>query len=191
MVATAYSITVLDGEQHNARRLLSALHGYLRQETRNDMELEDFDWLQQAFDILVKADKYCRERKVELFVIPALRKASDEGDALLDRLDAHSLDRMRILGYLYNQLRRAASGAPVDFGTVAATMRLYCDQMLKRLLLEEQELLPLARRLLTEEEWFRVASQCLSHAKAGRRGRSFACYTGMSQRGRAPVRYLH
>lgn len=191
MNAVTNPISVLDGEQQKARCILSILHAHLHPDSGDEAECMDVEWLRQAFALLLSADEYCRERKLELYVIPAMRDMSAGVDALLDRLEGHTVDRVRIIAYLFKQLKHMEEGAAVDVSTLARTMRLYCHEMLERLLIEEQEILPLARQLLPQEKWSRVALQCLSPTQARRHEPGDANYVAMSQRGTGIGRYLH
>jgi len=42
------------------------------------------------------------------------------------------------------------------------TIDLYCQNLLKRLDKEEQELLPLAQKVISSEEWFEIGSKFLA-----------------------------
>lgn len=168
MLTTTYSIMLLDGEQQKARGLVVNLEKYLHSIPDGDADVPDLAWFEQAVVRLMAAYVYSSERKIELYVIPSLKKLAHEAEALLDNLDHLNGHTARILGYVYRQFQRASGGACIDVETLLGTMQLFCRQMLERFALEEQRLLPLARRLLSEEDWFGIASQCLTHAEKHR-----------------------
>ena len=97
MLTTTYSMVVLSSEQQNARRILGKLEQCLRKAAWACAEGVDRVWLERVLHALMKVDKYCHERTVELYVIPALRQAPADAGALLERLDALGSDAMRIL----------------------------------------------------------------------------------------------
>jgi hemerythrin-like domain-containing protein len=55
-------------------------------------------------------------------------------------------------------MRRSASQGKF----LCKTVDLYCHNLLKRLDKEEQELLPLAQKVISSEEWFEIGSQFLA-----------------------------
>ncbi|MGE5621764.1 MAG: hypothetical protein ACM3WS_01215 [Bacillota bacterium] len=159
MQTNGYSLALLTGEQQNARRILGQLVQCLHNGAWTAHEEIDLDWFVAAFNKLLMIDRYCHERKIERHVIPAIRHACTDADALLDRLDTLSVEALRILRYAYNQIRRAVDGGDVDPEMLIAAMELYCLRMLERLALEEDELFPVARRVLSHDEWFRLAAR--------------------------------
>lgn len=162
MLTTTYSMVVLSSEQQNARRILEKLEQCLQNASFMCADGLDRRWLERVLHKLMRVDRYCHQRKVELYVIPALRQASTDADGLLDRLDALGSDAMRILLYVCSQFERAANGIDVDVRTLVSTIELYCRHVLARLSLEEEELFPVARSRLSTEAWFQIAARCLS-----------------------------
>lgn len=188
MLTTTYSIMVLHGEQKKARHLLTDLEQHLDAEICNSFEETDASWLKQAFMKLAATYSYCRERKVERFIIPSVRDMAADAKTLFASLDFYAAYSKRILEYVHGQVYRALRGIQVDIATVVATMQLYCKQMAERFHLEEERLLPLACRVLSEDEWFQIASRCLSNVKNAR----CKCYQIHAlKRRRADPRMLH
>lgn len=177
MLTTTYSIMLLDAEQQKARGFLARLEQHLHTRPRTDCEEIDTGWLRDGVVKLMAAYSFTYERKIELYVIPSLRKTPRDAQALLDAIDTMDDYVTRILEYVYKQFQRAVDGVCIDLETLQGTMQLFCRQMLERFLIEEQKLLPLARQLLSEDDWFDIASRCLTHAKTGR-GR---CAGGLQQ----------
>lgn len=168
MLTTTYSIVVLSSEQQKARRLLRRLEHRLRRRAVNEHGEIDATWLDTVFNDVMQADQYCHERKVELYVIPMLRRLSSKTYDLLARLDAISAGSVRLLRSACEQAQRVLNGMQIDAAALVSTLAMYCTQMLERLSLEESELLPAARLLLSPEEWFRIAAQLLSDGRTTR-----------------------
>lgn len=191
MLTTNYSIIALSSEQQNARRILGQLRQCLHNAVWHDAGSINLDWLENVFNKLMMIDRYCHERKIERYVIPAIRRVSTDSDVLLGQLDAMSDEAVRMLRYAYDQIQLLAEGDGVDLEMLIAAMDLYCEQMLERLTLEEQELFPVARRLLSDQEWFRLAAYCLSNARA----QPYACRPPSSANvhgyGRRHGRFVH
>lgn len=164
MLTTTYSMVVLSSEQQNTRRILGKLEQVLHNASWLCADGVDRVWLERVLHKLMKVDKYCHQRKVELYVIPALRQTSSGAAGLLDRLDALYAEAMRILMQVCSQMERAVSGSCADVIALVTAIDLYCRQVMARLSLEEDELFPVARSLLSTEAWFQIAASCLSDA---------------------------
>jgi hypothetical protein len=164
MLTTTYSMVVLSSEQQNTRRILGKLEQYLHNASWLCAEGVDRVWLERVLHKLMKVDEYCQQRKVELYVIPALRRMSSDAVGLLDRLDALCTEAMRILLRVCGQMERAVAGSCTDAIALVTAIELYCRQVTARLSLEEDELFPAARQLLSTEAWFQIAASCLSDA---------------------------
>lgn len=188
MLTTTYSIMLLHGEQQKARSLVSGLERHLDLEACNGFDGGDVGWIKQAFVKLVAAYTFCRERKIERYVIPTVRDAASDAQPLFASLEFYAAHSGRIVEYAHAQVQRAIKGIQVDVAALAATMQLYCKQMMECLLLEEESLFPLACRLLSEDEWFAIASQCLSH---GRKARCKCYHIHTLGRRRLDQRHLH
>lgn len=161
MLTATYSLVAITAEQENVRSTLCKLQQYI-QNIWHGIQQIDFAFLDVAFDKLFQFDEYCHRRKIELYVIPALRKATRKVDALLAELDSLSEVGMRILRAARNQLVDAVEAGGTRVHDICLAMELYCDHWLTRLTKEEEELFPVLRSLLSIEEWFAIASQFLS-----------------------------
>lgn len=161
MLTATYSLVAIAAEQDNARRRLHRLQQYIHAAWKG-LQNMDFGFLEAALNKLVQFDKYCRTRKVEMYLIPALRNTDREADALIAELDGISAAGMSILSSIGDQLGAAFYAGRVHFTEIYRSMELYCCKLSLRLEKEERVLLPMARRLLSTEEWFAIAAQFLS-----------------------------
>ncbi|HJV81036.1 hypothetical protein [Noviherbaspirillum sp.] len=107
-------------------------------------------------------DKFCRNRKIERYLIPAIRTASGEAEALIGELDALSTKAAGFLRFVSDQLAGAFDLGSIKVNEVIHAMESYCDKIVTRFDREEKELLPLARRVFSIEDWFSIAAQFLS-----------------------------
>lgn len=178
MLTATYSFVALAAEQDSARGLLSRLHQYVQNAWHG---LHGFDALEAALQKLMQFDKFCRQRKFELYVIPALRRLSGEAGRLLSELETLSARASELLrsvqALLAPRLERGASGLREGWHR----LNQYCEVTRGLLEREERELLPLARRDLSVEDWFAIASQFLSTEREG----------GADGRRRAAARQSH
>ncbi|OWW18630.1 hypothetical protein [Noviherbaspirillum denitrificans] len=161
MLTTTYSMVVLSSEQQNTRRILGKLEQYLHNGSWLCADGVDRVWLERVLHTLMKVHRYCHERKVELYVIPALRRSTADAANLLERIDELCSDAKRILLHVCSQFESAESGRFADIRALVTTIELYCRQLAARLSLEEDELFPVARRHLSTEAWFHIAASCL------------------------------
>jgi hemerythrin-like domain-containing protein len=170
MLTATYSIVTISTEQNNTRRILHRLQQHIRN-AWNGLKQIDLASVESAFNNLTQFDKYCRNRKVEVHLIPAIRRVTNDADSLLAELEALSASGMNILRALREQLCRACQEGIIRVNEVCSSMELYCTKLQKRLAKEEDELFPLARRLFSIEEWFAIAEKFLAD-DAGARGRN-------------------
>lgn len=134
---------------------------------------------EQACDDLRRVSEACHWRKLDRFVLPALRRCGGRAGALVAELDA--------LGRSAAQARQAALAAARegDPGCLAALERSG-ELLLERLEREERELLPLARTLIPGATWFAIANQMLAHDsyRHEQRGPSMGAPHGAAPAGR-------
>jgi hemerythrin-like domain-containing protein len=95
-------------------------------------------------------------------VIPAIRKTTHEADPILAELESLSSKAVNILHSLREELCHAFDRGMIEVNKVYQSIEQYCNNLLKRLNKEEEELLPIARGLLPIEEWFNIAANFLS-----------------------------
>jgi len=191
MLTTTYSFVVLSSEQQNARRLLRKLEHRLRKGALTESVEIDTAWLDAVFNDIMQIDKYCHERKVEQYVIPMLRRLSDDVHAILIKLDAISADTVRLLRSACEQAQRFLDGMRIDAAALVSTVAMYCTQMQERLMLEEAELLPAARLSLSSEEWFRIAAHLLSDGKPRHAPARSSAFSSFPCGQRQLMRYAH
>ena len=110
----------------------------------------------QACEALRRVLDDCHWRKLDKFLLPALRRCGAVADGLLAELDC--LSRHAAAAGCAAELA-ASEGDP---GCLAAIERC-CQLLLERLEREEHELMPLARSKISGEMWFAIANQMLAH----------------------------
>lgn len=168
MLTATYSLAAISAEQKNARSMLGRLQTYI-QGLLNGMQERNMACVQRALEKLEQFEDYCRRRKVETHVIPAIRKRTHKADRLLGELESLRSRSAVLLQALHGQLRHAFEQGAVEIGKVCMTMDACCTHLLKRLAKEEEELFPIVRGLLPTEEWFDIAAKLLSE-KEGSHG---------------------
>lgn len=160
MLTATYSLVALSAEQKNARNILSKLQIQI-QDILYDLQSINRVCIESALNKLEQFEEYCHKRKVELYVIPAIRKVTRKADPILAELDSLHSRSVYILHSLHAQVRNAFEQGFAGIKKVCSAMEAYCHHLFKRLA-KEEELLPLIKNLLPVEEWFDIAAKFLS-----------------------------
>ena len=158
MLTSTYTLVALSVEQARTRVEVEALMERWRPnawwgEGPHQWALRQFE---QACEALRRVYESCHWRKLDKFVLPALRRAGAAAESLLMRLEGLS---RRALEARVAAQAKAAEGNPECLCAVERCCRL----LLERLELEERELFPLARAVISGETWFAIANQMLAH----------------------------
>jgi hemerythrin-like domain-containing protein len=161
MLTATYSIVTISTEQTRTRRILYRLQQYVRNAWKGLVNI-DVPSVETAVGNLTQFDRFCHSRKVEVHVIPTLRRITSEADHLLAELEALSASGMNALRSLRDQLGRTLHEGVLRVNDVSGSMDLYCHRIQQRLAREEEELFPLVRRLFSIEEWFAIAEKFLA-----------------------------
>lgn len=152
MLTSTYTLVALSIEQASARiGLQSLLERW--QPSRWQHAMPTPREVNLACDALRVAFDNCYWRKLDKFVVPALRRAGAAAE-LLAELDALTLAAIEARADAH------AAAAVHDPGFGAALERC-CNLLLERLEREERELFPLARVHVPSEVWFAIANQML------------------------------
>ncbi len=161
MLTATYSIVAISAEQQKARRVLARLQQSIANIWKNLQEI-DLASVESAIHKLTQFDRLFHARKLEQYVIPAIKNATHEADVLLDELEVLSSFCLKILQTLPQQLHHALLQGTAKQKELRRAMELYCSNQQLRLVKEEQELLPLVPRVLSGDEIFELGAQFLS-----------------------------
>ncbi len=162
MLTATYVLLTLSIEQKKERHFISRLLQHVQSVTRQRQDI-DPALIESQLNELTRFAEARHQRKVEACLMPVLRTASRDAGVLL--ADLESLSRLggAMLGAARKCLRRAMRRSSSQGKLLCRTIDLYCHNLLKRLDKEEQELLPLARRVISSEQWFTIGSMFLAH----------------------------
>jgi len=166
MLTATYATIAIAAEQDKTRSMLSRLQQYVETAWKSLHNL-DLAFLDTVFGKLTQFDRFCRMRKTELYLIPTLRGMSREAESLVGELDLISgkaASALRVTGEQLNMVIELGKGKVAE---ICHSMQLYCRHIAMRLEREETELMPLARRILSVEQWFSIAAQLLSEESRG------------------------
>ena len=155
MLTATYSIIALKVEQRKARWTFSSIQRHILYGIRHLRAAGGVD-LEALLNRLAQFEQYCHRRKVEVFVIPALRKLTHEADALLDELEQLSKTSLDLLCSVREKLQHWLRSGATMVDDICVTLEQCCASFYRRLVREE-ELVALAERVIPPEEWFGIA----------------------------------
>lgn len=161
MLTATYTLVALSVEQTNMRVSLHAVQqlvqrSYARQSALTEGQAD------YVCDTLRRLYEGCQGRKLDRFLLPALRRAGAGAEPLLCELDLLSRSASEALGAA---CRLAAAGIDEEEGVEAFCLAVerFCDALELRFDREEAELFPIARAAIAGDAWFAVANQMLAH----------------------------
>ncbi|WP_229263237.1 hypothetical protein [Duganella dendranthematis] len=129
---------------------------------QNRMTLSQLEYACENLNTLYQA---CHWRKTEMYLIPALRDATERADHLLDELNRLNQSALTSIRLLQEKLGSLADVRDEQVSEVCDSIDLFCASLLKRLEKEEQELFVLARNAIAGDTWFSIANQLMMHDK--------------------------
>jgi hypothetical protein len=165
MLTATYTLVALSVEQTSMRVSLHAVQqlvqkSYARQSALTEGQAD------YVCDSLRRLYESCQGRKLDRFLLPALRRAGAVANAaaepLLCELDMLSRSAADALGAA---CRLAAGSIDDDEGVDAFCLAVerFCVALELRFDREERELFPIARAAIAGEAWFAVANQMLAY----------------------------
>jgi len=151
------TIQIIRGEHSTLSAVLRSIGLLLTESRRHGIE-PDFQVLRAMLFYIDEFPEKVHHTKESELLFPKIRERSDEGAAVLDRLDAdHAASHRAVLELEHDllALEMMADAADADARRVAfeAKMHGYVTSYLEHMRLEEVEMLPLAERVLGAGDW--------------------------------------
>lgn len=172
MLTTTYSLIVFSTEQNGIRTKIASLRDHIQQAMRGISAMDNAI----IDDVLTQLNHFhecAQSRKVDIYLITRMRQMSQHAASLLAELESLGLLSLNILRSIREKLAQAIERGGLRVAELQEAVELYCAAALQKVDKEENELFPMASRLLTAEDWFQVARQLLSHnTKIGEAQRS-------------------
>ncbi len=164
MLTATYTLVALSVEQATVRMSLQAFQKYVRC-TLMQQHSVTLAQLEAACVTLQQIYQACHWRKIDMYLIPALRAATERADQLLEELNHLNQVALEAIRYLQEQYGALADGRDETAGKICESIENFCSAMLLRLEREELELFALARRAIGGEAWFEIANKLMLHDK--------------------------
>ena len=176
MLTATYTLVALSVEQASVRVSLQSFQQYVRANLmqQNSITLGQLEYACETLNRLYQA---CHWRKIEMYLIPAIRQATERADQLLDELSRLNQAALAVIRAMQERIGGLHEGAEEQVSQICASIETFCSALLQRLEKEEKELFAIARSVICGEAWFAIANQFLLHdAKVveARRSRSAA-----------------
>lgn len=176
MLTATYTLVALSVEQASIRLSLSTFQNYV-QSTLVRQQCLTLEQMEYACESLHRLYQACHWRKIEMYLIPAIRQATEQADSLLDELGRLNQAALGVIRSLRAQAGRSGAQSEQQVREVCAAIDSFCVALLRRLDKEEKELFAVARSVICGEAWFAIANQFLTHdahVAETRRGRAAA-----------------
>lgn len=164
MLTATYTLVALSVEQASVRLSLTSFQKYMRTTLmqQNQLTLSQLEYACENLNTLYQA---CHWRKTEMYLIPALREATERADHLLDELNRLNQSALLSIRVLQDKLGALADVRDEQVSEVCDSIDAFCAALLKRLEKEEQELFAMARHAIAGDTWFAIANQLMMHDK--------------------------
>jgi hemerythrin-like domain-containing protein len=162
MLTATYTLVALSVEQANIRVSLLQFQKYVQSTLlhQNSLSLSQLEFACESLHRLYEA---CHWRKIEMYLIPAIRQATEQADQLLDELSRLNEAALTAIRALQQQVADTRDESEQHACAICASIDTFCDTLLRRLDKEEKELFAVARTVIGGEAWFAIANQFLLH----------------------------
>lgn len=161
MLTTTYSLIVFAAEQKGTRARVTLLRDHIRDAVAGASVL-DSALVEGVLTQLNGFHDYLQGRRLDAYLIDRMRKPGLHAALLLAELESLSLLTLNVLRWTRERLVLATRYGGLYLVDLQDAVELYCTSVLKKVDKEEDELLPMATRMLTAEDWFQIARQLLS-----------------------------
>ncbi|MES2899303.1 MAG: hypothetical protein V4723_06205 [Pseudomonadota bacterium] len=162
MLTATYTLVALSVEQASVRMGLKSLQQLIQNNFAHQGVLSPSQ-VNHACDAVRRLYECCHWRKLDMFLIPAIRRATHSADALLQDLEELGRAGADAVGVLAIRLGSMPVDTPAKVRQFCATIEAFCSATSQRVDLEEQRLFPVARSVISGEAWFSIANQMLDH----------------------------
>jgi hemerythrin-like domain-containing protein len=137
------------------RSLAAVLHGmrYLERKYREDGKPPRFEVLRAMLHYIDSFPQREHHPKEDSFLFARMRLRTFEAGAVLADLEAEHKLGEEMIRHLEQGLFRFEEGGAAYFGEFSTAVEAYCDFHYQHMRKEEDLVLPLAQRVLTEADW--------------------------------------
>lgn len=159
MLLATYALATLEIEQKCERTAIQYLQNFLAQALASN-EFDCATLTIQSEQLILLAE-FRHWRRLESALFPALRNASNEATRSLQTLENLGRAGIEMLPHLRKSLHPTAHFGKRKIARACRRVNAYCQNLLQRLACEEEQLLPMAQRILPTDAWFKVGAEFL------------------------------
>jgi hemerythrin-like domain-containing protein len=140
------------------RALAAVLHGlqYLVREVRESKREPDFRVLRAMVHYIDTFPEKLHHPKEDRYLFARIRQRCSEGNSILDQLEAQHIHGVKLIRDLEQSLLRWEMGGKEEFSVFAQEVERYSEFHWNHMRQEEEVVLPLAERVLTEQDWHEI-----------------------------------
>lgn len=146
------AIDIIHAEHRALSAVLKAFH-FVLDGIRGGQLKPDFELLAAMIEYITEVPDKLHHPKEDDYLFVKVRQRIPEAAALLDKLEHDHREGARRTLALREALNAYQEVGERGFAAFEATARVYLDASWKHLVVEERELLPLARNGLATEDW--------------------------------------
>lgn len=141
------------------RSIAAVLHGliHLTRRIRDHGEPPDFPVLHAMLDYIVSFPEKLHHPKEDRYLFAALRARSPQSAPLLDSLEAEHVHGDALIHRLQDGLTAYEKAGAGRFGDFLHAVEVYADFHWAHMRREEEEVMPLAEKVLTDSDWESIA----------------------------------
>lgn len=141
------------------RSIAAVLHGlrYLMLDITEKGTAPDFRVLRAMLDYIVAFPEKLHHPKEDRYLFGAIRARRPEAGPLLDELQAEHVQGNRLIGRLQRELIAYEQDAPGKASAFRQIVEAYCGFHWAHMRREEDQVLPLAERVLSDDDWSSIA----------------------------------
>ncbi len=162
MLIATYALSTLSVEQKKERSFIAHMQLYLHAHAAQPQHIDPVCLEAQLNELTAFAEAR-HQSKVDACLLPAVRAASHDAAPLLADLENLSRAGHDMLRSVRKYLRHALRDGVVQIENLCRTLERYCQNLLERLAKEEHELLPLAQRVISSDNWFAIGAAFLAY----------------------------
>ncbi len=154
-------LQILYDEHRSIAAVLDALAHLLREAARGKA-VDPKVFRQILYYLDVVPERYHHPKEDEFLFAP-LRRRTHEADDLVARLEHQHRMGLESMAHLEQSMARWDGGGDAERAAFLAAATTFVDRYRQHMQLEEDELMPLAQRALTAEDWAAAEAQFALH----------------------------
>ncbi len=139
--------------EHRSMWQLTVVLDELRKQLGNPQQKPDEDLFTLILDYIERYIERVHEPKEEAFLYKVVMERTSEGNAMIAEFQREHASTPEVVARLRTQLKSLVRDHPAGVAEFQSALEEYVATMRRHIMKEESDLFPLARRILTEQDW--------------------------------------